>query len=170
MEALQQMKPSMLMNMIYMIKFQELVYCSPGIEVYYFSKTAEKHIEWAYLETIETRIDLLTNIGNGYEDEYVKYSLNELKNAKKSLNSLISKWRNGNTKTFSKVLNKEKKKFPSVYNQMYKERTYNWLPQIEEMLNDTTTEILFVGYIHLIGEDGLLQLLQDKGYKIEQLK
>ena len=54
MEALQQMKPSMLMNMIYMIKFQELGYCSPGIDVYYFSKTAEKHIEWAYLETIET--------------------------------------------------------------------------------------------------------------------
>jgi uncharacterized protein YbaP (TraB family) len=43
------------------------------------------------------------------------------------------------------------------------------MPQIEAMFEDPDTEFVLVGAAHLIGGEGLVQLLQSKGYEVSQL-
>jgi uncharacterized protein YbaP (TraB family) len=43
------------------------------------------------------------------------------------------------------------------------------LPEIEKLVADTPTEFVLVGAAHLVGEQGLLQLLASKGYTVNQL-
>jgi uncharacterized protein YbaP (TraB family) len=53
---------------------------------------------------------------------------------------------------------------------MLHDRNHKWLPLIEEYINNDGTEFIIVGTAHLWGDDGLLKLLKDKGYDIEQIK
>ena len=60
--------------------------------------------------------------------------------------------------------------YPEVYQQLLLERNLNWLPQLQSMLKNKYIEYVLVGAAHLAGEDGLLALLQQKGFNVEQLK
>ncbi len=56
-----------------------------------------------------------------------------------------------------------------LYNSLLLERNQNWLPLIEQMFSEDGTEFVLVGAAHLVGDDGLLSLLQARGYQVEQL-
>jgi uncharacterized protein YbaP (TraB family) len=58
---------------------------------------------------------------------------------------------------------------PDLYDSLLRQRNLKWIPQIERMLRDADKEFVLVGAAHLVGEDGLLQLLQAKGYGVRQL-
>jgi uncharacterized protein YbaP (TraB family) len=61
------------------------------------------------------------------------------------------------------------KKYPAAYQSLIVERNNNWIPQLEQCLTRTTPCMVVVGAAHLVGPDGLLALLQRKGYRVEQL-
>ena len=60
------------------------------------------------------------------------------------------------------------KKYPAAYQSLIVERNNNWMPQLEKCLARTTPCMVVVGAAHLVGPDGLLTLLQRKGYRVEQ--
>ena len=109
-------------------------------------------------------------MGDGFEDEYVKYSLKDMKNIESEISIMIEEWRKGTTKFITKELKKHTKQFPTVYNKLFTQRNNNWLPQIEQFLQDDKVEFVVVGLGHLVGNDGLLKQLKSKGYKVEQLQ
>jgi len=43
-----------------------------------------------------------------------------------------------------------------------------WLPQIESMLTTPEIEMILVGVGHLVGSEGILNQLVERGYKVEQ--
>jgi uncharacterized protein YbaP (TraB family) len=58
---------------------------------------------------------------------------------------------------------------PAVYDSLLRQRNLKWMPQIEAMLRDSDREFVLVGAAHLVGEDGLLEMLQARGYDVSQL-
>lgn len=63
-------------------------------------------------------------------------------------------------------------RYPDIavyYDILLTERNLSWMPKIEEFLADEYIYFIVVGASHLLGEDGLLDLLDEKGYEIEQL-
>ena len=51
-------------------------------------------------------------------------------------------------------------------------RNRTWLPKLEALLGDNAkdTILVVVGAMHLVGKDGVVKMLADKGYKVERLK
>ncbi len=49
------------------------------------------------------------------------------------------------------------------------ERNLQWLPLIEKLFQGDVDAMVVVGSLHLVGEQGLIELLKGKGYKVEQL-
>ena len=49
------------------------------------------------------------------------------------------------------------------------ERNRNWMPVIESLFGRQGRSFIVVGAAHLIGPDGLVQMLKGKGYAVEQL-
>ncbi|HIF75084.1 MAG TPA: hypothetical protein EYG31_11430 [Porticoccaceae bacterium] len=58
---------------------------------------------------------------------------------------------------------------PELYASLLRGRNLNWIPQIDKMLADEDVEFVLVGAAHLVGNDGLLELLKARGYKVSQL-
>jgi uncharacterized protein YbaP (TraB family) len=47
------------------------------------------------------------------------------------------------------------------------ERNKNWIPKIEKMLNEKRTFLITVGAAHLVGPNGVPNLLRAQGYKVD---
>ena len=52
---------------------------------------------------------------------------------------------------------------------VFKDRNVKWVPKMQEAMKKAPTMFVF-GAGHLIGESGIIQLLSNAGYKIEQVK
>ena len=80
-------------------------------------------------------------------------------------------WRTGNRKKlYSKGIQPMQKDYPRIHRSLLVDRNYDWLPKIERLLKHQEKKLVMVGALHLVGEDGLLTLLKNKGYKIEQYR
>ena len=58
---------------------------------------------------------------------------------------------------------------PDLFERMVTVRNRAWLPRIEGLLNGDETAMVVVGALHLVGPGGLIEMLRDQGYRVEQL-
>ncbi len=109
-------------------------------------------------------------MGKGNENEFIKYTLNDLKNLPKLFGSIKKAWKNGDNSQLQAVaLDPWSSRFPKIYNLLLVERNNNWIPQIETMLRTKEVEFILFGALHLVGENGILTQLKSLGYTIENL-
>lgn len=78
-------------------------------------------------------------------------------------------WLVGNTVMLDSVLNKSKKESPSLFNKLVVDRNKSWIPRLDAMLQGTDDALVVVGAAHLVGAQGVVEMLKAKGYSIEQL-
>lgn len=169
-DELQQLKPAILVTFLTVAKIQQMGFAPQGIDHHYFEKAKASGKELDYLETVESQINLLTNMGIGYENEFVTYSLEDIEHIEDQMNTLVKEWRNGTSSEMESQLSEMKTRFPSVYKSMVTNRNNDWMPQLTGYLSGEKISFVIVGLAHMYGEDGLLRQLQEKGYAIEQME
>ena len=142
-----------------------------GVDMYYYNKAAEKQKKVDFLESMDFQVSLMCNTPFDI-DEFIDYSVGSINtlNVKKEFDKLINDWRTGNTngEMAVKEITEMQEKYPSVYKAMCLDRNYKWLPKIEKYFENDNTTFVIVGVAHLWGSDGLLNLLKEKGYEVEQ--
>ena len=74
-------------------------------------------------------------------------------------------WSAGDYEGFERFIQPENEAAPAIY----AERNKKWMPTIIEAIKEMPTLFVF-GAGHLTGPDGVVQMLRDAGYKVEQLK
>ena len=57
---------------------------------------------------------------------------------------------------------------PAAYASLITERNRNWMPQLDACLKRSSPCFVIVGAAHLVGPEGLLAMLQSRGYRVEQ--
>jgi uncharacterized protein YbaP (TraB family) len=82
---------------------------------------------------------------------------------------MLNAWRRGDAEVLSRVSHQIFRDFPSLSERIFANRNRRWIPEIETYLRSGQSYFVIVGAAHMGGSDGLLNLLQGRGYKIEQL-
>ncbi|MDR3162065.1 MAG: TraB/GumN family protein, partial [Spirochaetaceae bacterium] len=168
-ETMSNVKPGMIMNILTILKIQQSGFIQQGVDTYFLDRAREDGRTLRFLEPLEFQIDLLVNMGAGYEDEYVSYALEDFKSSARDLSAIVDEWRRGNGGMVESGLESMAARFPSVYEAMILRRNDAWLPQIEGFLEDSPVELVIAGLAHFYGPDGLLARLERLGYRVEQL-
>jgi uncharacterized protein YbaP (TraB family) len=168
-DELARLKPSMVINFLTFAWIQQFGFVEQGIDGYYLAKAKEAGKATGFLETVESQIDLLIHIGDGYENDYVWYSLENLAETAAGITALVAEWKKGDAALTTVELMNMKESWPSLYRPMIADRNAAWLPQLEAYMRTEPVEFVVVGLAHLHGPDGLLQTLTNKGYRVEQL-
>jgi uncharacterized protein len=57
---------------------------------------------------------------------------------------------------------------PDLEPMLVDERNRNWLPKLLELLDDERNYLVVVGALHIVGREGLLELLRQRGYRATQ--
>ncbi len=169
---IQYLKPFMAITRLTGEAWKNLGYTDNGVDSYFMKLARQQNKNIEALETSQFQLELLANLGSEYGNAYYTYLLQDFGTEEDhiaSMNKTVSDWRNGTVDNESLTgLEYEREHFPIVYEAMAKNRNDAWMPKIESYLETPETEFILVGNGHMHGPDGLLTLLESKGYEIEQ--
>jgi uncharacterized protein YbaP (TraB family) len=64
-----------------------------------------------------------------------------------------------------------KAEYPDLYQRINVDRNRAWLPKLQALLDDSEGDnaLVVVGALHLLEQDGVVELLRAKGYTVERL-
>ena len=166
-ESVIRFRPSVVINMLTMAEIQNSGFVQQGVDNYFLEKAKDADKPLSFLESIESQINLLFSMGEGYENEFVTYSLMDMENSILDLDSLVSEWKDGRIEYTEQVLLEMKNSWPAIYSALIIDRHNAWMPFLESYLTTEEIEFVIVGYAHLPGPDGLLRRLENSGYTVE---
>ncbi len=166
---LNKLKPSMVIVTITGMKLKASGITSEGVDKHFFTKAKNDKKEVLFLESIESQINLLSNMGEGNENDFVKKSLKDLSQTDALMGGLVSDWRNGESKIMDKQIDEMKNEYPKLHQDMLVKRNNNWIPVIDSYLSTNQIEFVLMGALHLHGESGILNQLKKKGYSVEKI-
>lgn len=162
-----------------MRKYPEMGLTGTPIDVTCLTRAKERGMEIGQLDEIQSK-DSLTKIRNTLNasidvqiDSLMSF-LNHFEQRKQALadethnvaQSAVQ-WKSGDYDSFagSTFWLKEINNAPKVY----KQRNEKWLPKIKTAMNEAPTMFVF-GAGHLIGANGVIEMLRNAGYEVVQVK
>jgi uncharacterized protein YbaP (TraB family) len=168
-ELIRSMKPWMVMLMLSAMQVQEAgLDTSLGLDKYFFDKATSARKPIVGLETAESQIDRFDRMPEPLQEQLLRSTLDDLDTQGKELADIVSSWQRGDAASLERTLLDGFRKYPAAYTSLIVERNNNWMPQLDQCLTRPSPCLVVVGAAHLIGPDGLLALLQRKGYRLEQ--
>jgi uncharacterized protein YbaP (TraB family) len=166
---LEKLKPSMVIVTLTGMKMKSSGITSEGVDKHFLTRAKKDEKEVLFLESTDSQLNLLANMGDGNESNFVKKSLKELSETETLMDGLISDWRKGEHKIMGKQIKEMKSDYPKLHKDLLVNRNNNWIPVIDNYLSTKKTEFVLMGALHLHGKSGILNLLEKKGYTIKQL-
>jgi uncharacterized protein YbaP (TraB family) len=144
-----------------------------GLDKHFMGRAAKAGKPTKGLETANSQIAIFDGMGATQQEQFLLESLGDSAEIKAKMDELHDTWRKADDKTlFDKMAMDMRKKYPELYQSMNPDRNKAWLPKLEDLLKTNTSDdiLVVVGALHLVGDDGIVKMLKDKGYKIKRMK
>lgn len=144
---------------------------SYGIDMHFMTQASGKK-KVVELESLEYQFDLLSNLSDDEQESFLIYTLKDLHVLKQDLQSMINAWKSGDPETLESIMKKSTAgdiDTSTVYEKLIYERNRNMVGKIEGYLKEDKMYFVIIGAGHLAGEKGIINLLKEKGYTVEQL-
>ena len=147
-----------------------------GIDVHFLLEAEQQAKNIIELETLEQQINLFLNIPDA--ELLLKESLHSLDEAEVMMANMVSYWKQGDETQMSKLLFEDAVEdypaFSKIYDSLFYKRNRQMALKIEDMLTgklqdksqQTGDYFVVVGAGHLVGEQGIVNLLRQHGYEI----
>lgn len=141
-----------------------------GVDQFYYQRAAKEGKDIAALETLQEQMTFIAQMGAGNADALVESTLQDLHDLAEGWRQMSEAWRSGDTANMHELLVEPmQEEFPSIYRLMLLDRNNNWMKKIIPMFSTKEIEFVLVGALHMVGKDGLLEQLRERGYTIQQL-
>jgi len=141
-----------------------------GIDNFFKDKVVQDGKATGSLETVDQQISLLTSMDASLGSDQILESIEELKQIEVMLGELLAVWRKGDEAKMEELYIKDLKLYPKLYQTLIVDRNNKWVRNIEVYLNGSGNTMVVVGAAHLVGADGLVNLLRKRGYKVIKLQ
>ncbi len=152
------------------MKIQQLGFDpSYGIDYHFFNKAKKDGKQISSLETIDFQISLFDELNSEDQEAMVKQTLDEIDLLEEELQKMIDLWIKGDAEKLEQMVLKSFKNHPHIYHTFLIERNKTWIDKIETLLEGDENSLIISGTAHLLGDRGVLSLLEKKGYTVKQL-
>ncbi len=162
-------KPSMVIITLTFQSLQKLGVTSQGVDAHFTDKATRDEKSLLFLETFDEQLGFLESMGEGNEDEFVLYSIEDIKNNEDEFIDMIEDWKSGRQELILDQMKDFKQNYPDIYETLLVKRNNNWMSHLEDYLKTPEVEFVIVGAAHLVGSEGVLNKLKQKGFKVSQL-
>ena len=128
------------------------------------------------LETLQQQLDMLDNLDPRLQDMMLRDTLRSLDEAVEEVHAHAEAWQIGDEKYFEALAHEgvdEMPEFEEFYEILLGDRNRRWLPELQRFLDDPAFagKLIFVGVgtLHLVAEDGLIELFRSRGYEVQSI-
>ncbi len=168
-DLIQSMKPWMVMLMLEALASQDAgLDPELGLDKHFYDMANGAGKTVIGLETAASQMDRFDKMPEAMQEQMLRSELSEMAAEKAGLRALLTAWQTGDTATIEKMLLSSFSSNPLAYASLITERNRNWMPQLDACLKRSSPCFVIVGAAHLVGPEGLLAMLQKRGYRVEQ--
>ena len=168
-DLIQPMKPWMVMLMLEALGSQAAgLDPALGLDKHFYDLAGPKGKQVIGLETAESQIDRFDKMPERMQEQMLRSELAEMDTEQSSLRAIMTAWQNGDTGAIEKMLLGSFSENPTAYDSLITQRNRNWMPQLDTCLKRSSPCFVVVGAAHIVGPQGLLAMLQQRGYRVEQ--
>lgn len=139
-----------------------------GLDTHFSQRAVETGKKRLALETAEFQVSLFGDLSPEDSLAFLRYTLVDLDAMIPEMDALYRDWRIGNVNAVEQALLEGFAEFPDLAEKMVTDRNHAWMPLIEDLLAGDRDAIVVAGSAHLVGEQGVVNLLRAKGYTVEQ--
>jgi uncharacterized protein len=148
-----------------------------GIDIHFLDMAHEKQLTILDLETPTAQLEALSSMPDSTQIDYLQYMLDDYDNINENFMEMLEAWKSGDTEKLNKSYRLKLKELESelpglkeYYQKLLPDRDIKMVEQITVFLENEEehTYFIIVGAFHLVGSDGMLQLLNDAGYDTKQ--
>jgi uncharacterized protein len=140
-----------------------------GVDRYLAERAVKSGKAIVGLETVAFQIGLIDQLPEIDQESMLRQGLKEMDLLDRALDQIVRAWSTGDVLTLERLLLNGMREYPAVYQTVIVDRNRRWLPRIEEMIEQGESVLIAVGAAHLVGKDGVIELLRARGYTVEQM-
>lgn len=140
-----------------------------GVEMYLLKKASGDGKEILGFETVEQQLGYLDGLSLDAQRYLLMQTLTESATIREIMDDLILAWRSGDIDYLEQTLLDDISGYPELYDAIVADRNRLWVDTIDELLDDSEDYLVIVGALHLVGEDGVPRLLEQRGVRITQM-
>jgi len=150
-----------------------------GIDTYFLNKAHEDNKNILEVESFELQDKMQKSFSDRYYELTIEDALNNQDKSVDDLKKLYEVWKRGNekeieeiaiTSDYSKYSEDDIKLFNNVQYKMLDERNIGMANKLKEYFNDNKKVFYMVGAAHLVGDNGIANLLKQDGYTVKIVK
>lgn len=141
-----------------------------GVETHLMELALSDRKEILGFETMRQQLGFLDGLSPNAQRQMLMQALSEGPGMSESMDDMIAAWRTGDVAFMEENLLVDMQDYPELNRVIVVDRNADWTNQIEELLDDDIDYLIVVGTLHLVGEDGVPEMLESRGYEVTQLR
>jgi uncharacterized protein YbaP (TraB family) len=142
---------------------------SYGVEMHLLKKASGDGKEILGFESVEQQLAYLDGLSLDAQRDLLMQTLTESAAIENLMDDLILAWRSGDIDYLERTLLKDVSGYPELYDTIVANRNRLWVDTIDVLLEQREDYLVVVGALHLVGDDGVPQLLEQRGVRITQM-
>ena len=140
-----------------------------GIDQHFMRRAQKAGKPILGLESLDDQFGMFDSISMDVQTEMLLETLKQEEDVQAFVDRMLEEWQTGDMQGLEELLMDEFDEAPELYDAMLVKRNLNWIQQFIPMLKESDDYLVVVGAAHMLGKDGVVTLLRDQGYTVEQL-
>ena len=149
---------------------------SLGVDMHLAQRARQDGKPVVELESFGGQIVLMNNLSGRLQESLLQETLESIENGEipALVESMVSAWKSGDGEKLQDAVSIEERKLPAAlaqefHRKLISDRNIAMAGKIETMLKGSDAHFIAIGAAHLLGQDGVLQILSAKGYRVRPL-
>ncbi|MGE5219062.1 MAG: TraB/GumN family protein [Chloroflexota bacterium] len=169
MRILNPMKPWFVALTMLAINLQRLGFDPKfGVDRYLAARAKEAGKPTSGLETVEFQLGLFDQLSKEEQESMLRETVGEIDRLDKNINDIVQAWIKGDGDRLADLLLAGMQEYPELEQKIISERNRRWLAEFERLIQQESGAMVVVGAAHLVGKEGIVAMLQARGYTVEQ--
>ena len=139
-----------------------------GIDEQFSQRARDDNKPIIGLETAEEQLGFFAHLSLDQQRQYLQATLKDLNSEGSDAAVMVRAWQHGDTAELERLMRKESASNPELFRMLTTDRNRKWLPRIVALLHEDQDYLVIVGALHLVGDDGLVELLKRQGFQVVQ--
>lgn len=164
-------KPVMIATQLSVTRLIALGYLPEyGLERHFIERAGDRRI--VELETLEDQLRLLTDPPMALQEQLLLDTLDQLPELHEITSDLIIAWLSGDAAELRRLFDEQSGQsdaYQAFTERLLGQRNLAMVQRIETLLDTPGTYFVLVGAAHLTGSDGIVTMLEERGYVLDQI-
>ncbi len=141
-----------------------------GVEQHLLGRARSDQKEILGLESVDDQLAVFDSLTDAQQAEFLAQTVAEMGQLEDQAAQLVDAWQRGQVDTLAADLLAGLAAYPDLYRRLVAARNQDWAYELAHLARAQPRDYLVVvGTLHLVGEDSLVALLEQRGYQIVRL-